>query len=52
MKIVAVVISTRDKFYVNTTPKRNISACYYFNKEKIVDQKMKTKMNFISFLQQ
>ena len=32
--------------------KENICGCYYFIKTKIVDQKIKTKMNFISFLSQ
>ena len=33
-------------------PKGNTCACYYFIKTKIADQKVKTKMNFISFYQQ
>ena len=31
------------------SPHQGIPACYYFIKTKIVDQKIKTKMNFISF---
>ena len=42
------------KCYLTTTPKSNhpkgiIYACKYFIKTKTVDQKMKTKVNFISF---
>ena len=33
-------------------PNGNIFACYYFIKTKIAGQKVKTKMNFISFYQQ
>ena len=47
-------ISGDDNCYVNSTPKwnhpkENIWACKYFIKTKIVDQKFKTKVNFISF---
>ena len=43
-----------NKCYVNTTfkwnhSKGNICACEYFIKTKIVDQKIKTKISFISF---
>ena len=46
-----------EKCYVNTTPKwnhlkRNICTCEYFIKINIADQKIKTKVNFISFCPQ